>query len=129
MTVDAVVVTSERDLLGQIIKLSALLGWEAAHFRPALTQRGWRTPVQGSLGKGFPDLILVRSRDRRLILAELKSNAGKLSPDQVRVHEVLEALDGASWSSSSAGAWRDRHEIGIYVWRPRDWDSIVDVLR
>lgn len=113
MTQVASPITSERDLLDQVLELSALLGWEAAHFRPALTNRGWRTPVQGSLGKGFPDLVLVRERDRRLIFAELKSDVGRLAPEQERVLELLRSIPGAT----------------VAIWRPRDWDTIVEVLR
>lgn len=124
------VITSERDLLDQVLELSVLLGWEAAHFRPALTQRGWRTPVQGSLGKGFPDLVLVRARDRRLVLAELKSDTGRLTPEQERVHAVLGDLvvDQVALAASLASPLAVPR-IGVYVWRPRDWSAIVEVLR
>lgn len=105
---------TETDLLADVIELGALLGWHSAHFRPALTSRGWRTPVQGTLGKGFPDLVLVRARDRRLIFAELKSDAGRLSPAQDEVLDVLRALAPLA---------------EVHVWRPRDWDTIVEVLR
>jgi hypothetical protein len=69
-------------------------------------------PVSGPLGEGFPDLILVRERDRRLVLVELKSDTGRLTPAQVRVHACLRA----------AG-------VTVVVWRPRDWDDVVEALR
>lgn len=37
----------------QVIELAHILGWTVAHFRPALTKHGWRTPVQAD-GAGFP---------------------------------------------------------------------------
>lgn len=111
MTTAAPAIT-ETAFLAQVLELAALLGYEGAHFRPALTGRGWRTPVQGSLGKGWPDLVLVRPRDRRVVFAELKSDEGRITPEQERVLGVLE----------TAGAT-------VYVWRPRDSDRITEILR
>lgn len=101
---------SEAQLQDAVVELAQLLGWEVAHFRPARTTDGWRTAVSAD-GKGFPDLTLVRDR---VIFAELKSDIGKLSPDQDR------------WAAciSDAGC---QHE----VWRPEQWRSgeIEFVLR
>ncbi|MCJ7829360.1 MAG: VRR-NUC domain-containing protein [Dehalococcoidia bacterium] len=99
---------TEEDFLKQVIDLAKLTGWRVAHFRPAQTARGWRTPVQGD-GAGFPDLVLVRER---VVYAELKSEKGKVSD--------------AQW------AWKDALQMAgkeIYVWRPSDWDSIVEILK
>lgn len=43
----------ERQWQAQVIELARILGWRVAHFRPALTKHGWRTPVQAD-GAGFP---------------------------------------------------------------------------
>lgn len=102
--------TTEADLQAQVIDLAEKwLHWRVVHFRPARTSQGWRTPVQGSMGKGWPDLILVRRTT--IIAAELKSDKGKLTPEQV---DVLVVLAGAG--------------VETHVWRPRDWDTIVEVL-
>lgn len=101
---------SETEFLGQVLELASMLGWEAAHFRPALTQRGWRTPVQGTLGKGWPDLVLARKRDGRLIFAELKAHGGKLTSEQERVLNVL------------------GQAAEIHVWFPQDFDRVVEAL-
>lgn len=103
---------TEAEFMGQILDLASLLGWESVHFRGAWTGKGYRTPVQGSMGKGWPDLVLVRPRDRRLIFAELKAANGRLSPEQERVLNIL----------GSAG-----HEI--HVWFPVDFDRIAETLR
>lgn len=95
--------------------LATVLGWEHASFRPAQTSHGWRTPVTGELGKGWPDLTLVRARDRRLVFAELKADDGVLSPDQEHVLESLRSLAGGF---GGAGA-----RVDVVVWRPRDLDS------
>ena len=55
--------------------------------------------------KGFPDIVLCRPP--RLILAELKTDSGKTSPEQ---DEWLEALAGCPG-------------VEVFLWRPAAWDS------
>lgn len=101
---------TETELLDATLELAALFGWRSAHFRPARTAHGWRTPVAGD-GKGWPDLILIRER---ILVAELKSARGALSAEQRR------------WLDDLARAGVEAH-----VWRPADWTSgtIEAVLR
>lgn len=99
---------SEAALLSHVLELAHMLGWKCAHFRAALTKHGWRTPVQGD-GKGWPDLVLVRDR---VVVAELKSDTGRLTPEQQ--------------------TWLDRFTaagIEAFVWRPDDLQRIAEVLR
>lgn len=93
---------TEDQLLRNILQLAGYLHVATAHFRPARTERGWRTPVQGD-GKGFPDLVLVRNR---VLYREVKSTTGRLEPAQIRWRDVLLAA-GQDWA----------------VWRPEDWTS------
>jgi VRR-NUC domain len=81
-----------------------------AHFRPARTEKGWRTAGAYD-AQGWPDLVLVRDR---VIFAEVKVQRGRLQPDQV---VWLDALREA--------------EQEVYVWRTSDWLSgaVEDVLR
>ncbi|HEY8868928.1 MAG TPA: VRR-NUC domain-containing protein [Candidatus Dormibacteraeota bacterium] len=102
---------SERDFMGQVMELAALLGWRRAHFRPARTAHGWVTPVSGD-GAGFPDLLLVRSRDGRAIAAELKAGTAKPTPAQ------------EAWLGDLAACG-----LEVHVWRPTDWDAVVEALR
>jgi Protein of unknown function (DUF5131)/VRR-NUC domain len=110
---------TEAEFTAQVIALARRLGWRVAHFRAARTDRGWRTPVQGD-GAGFPDLVLARpaghltevglelrpTPSRQIIFAELKTDTGRVSPEQ------------QAWLDASGGV----------VWRPRDWNLIVDAL-
>ena len=93
---------TEADLQSAVMDAARILGWRRAHFRPAQTSKGWRTPVSGD-GKGFPDLVLVRER---VLFVELKGHGGRVSPEQ---HAWLEALD-------RAGA-------ECYLWTPSSWTS------
>ena len=61
---------------------------------------------------GFPDLVLLRVRDSKLIFAELKTDRGKLSEKQ----EV--------WIN----ALNEAHQL-VFVWKPSDWEHIARVLR
>jgi hypothetical protein len=97
----------EKDWQQTVIEAAQTLGFKVAHFRPAKTTKGWRTPVQAD-GAGFPDIVMVRGE--RIIFAELKSDTGKISADQ---EAWLEALGQA---------------VEAYVWRPRDWDAVVAAL-
>jgi len=117
----------EYALQSQIAELAHLLGWETIAFRPALTKRGYRTPGTGSMARGWPDMTLVRARDRRLIFAELKSDVGRLSDDQKRVLDVLRALEGEYLRDVPGGF--DALQIEVHVWKPKDFDRIQETLR
>jgi hypothetical protein len=99
----------ERDWQKYVIDLARTLGWRVAHFRPAQTQTGrWVTPVAAD-GAGFPDLVLVRDR---VVFAELKTNTGKVAPQQVLWRDAIIAAGGEH-----------------HVWRPRDADAVQHVLK
>lgn len=100
---------SEREWQDQVIDLMHVFGWRVAHFRPAKTERGWRTPVQAD-GQGFPDLIAARGN--RLLAVELKAEKGKLSPQQ------------AVWVESFA-----QTPAEVYVWRPSEFETVHRILR
>jgi hypothetical protein len=59
---------------------------------------------------GFPDLVLCRPP--LVLFAELKSERGKLRPEQ---REWLEALRGCE-------------SVGARLWRPSDWPEIEETL-
>lgn len=100
----------EEDFFRQILDLAHIFGWRVAHFRPARTKYGWRTAVAGD-GAGFPDVVMVR--DGRCIIAELKSEKGKLTKAQ------------AQW------LWELRKCpcLEVYTWRPRHLERIVEKLQ
>lgn len=86
---------------------------------------------------GWPDLVLIRRRDRRLIFAELKMDrtASKLTPRQERVLGLLCGTFGVDWlDPDRRETWLypaqrdDAVRIGVYVWRPSDLAEIERVL-
>jgi hypothetical protein len=92
-----------------VIEVARLGGWKVAHFRPARTKYGWKTPVAAD-GAGWPDLACVRGD--RAVFAELKSETGKLSDAQADWLDRLRLLPCAE----------------VFVWRPSDWDEVVATL-
>ncbi len=84
----------------QVLRAAAALRWRAYH--------SWSSI---HCVAGFPDLVLVRPPD--VIFAELKTNAGTVTAAQEAWIDSLSRCPGVS----------------AVVWRPRDWDQIVAVLR
>lgn len=97
---------TEGEFQETVIGLAKIHGWRVSHFRPAWTEQGWRTPLSGHTG--FPDLALARSS--RVILAELKTQRGKVTQDQQ--------------------AWADAIGPEMYrLWRPSDLEQIKEELK
>jgi hypothetical protein len=96
-------VVREADFLRAVTDLATLAHWLVYH-----TYDSRRSQA------GFPDLVLVRGE--KLIFAELKTNRGRVRPSQ---WEWLNALTDIAQGQS---------RVSIYLWRPRDWDSIVGIL-
>jgi hypothetical protein len=99
---------TEAGFMRAVIDAAHVFSWAVAHFRPALTRHGWRTPVQAD-GAGWPDLVLVRER---VVFAELKAHRGRLSVAQKEWVGRLRTAGGE-----------------VYVWDPSQWDDVLDVLR
>jgi hypothetical protein len=91
---------SEKHFLGRVTRLAELYGWVVHH---TLDSTGTRA--------GEPDLRMIRPP--RYLLAELKSQHGRLRPEQVAMLAMLERCPG----------------VESFVWRPSDWQQIVEVLR
>ncbi len=108
------VTISEKDLQDAIVDAARLYGYVAFHSRPAITGKGWRTPVQYD-GKGFPDLVLVGRE--RVIFAEIKSDRGKPTVEQEQWLAGLERVAAVSPT------------VRVHVWSPADWpDRILEEL-
>jgi hypothetical protein len=121
---------TETQFQRQVTEMAQLLGWHWVHVShsPQVKNgvvRKYTTPTHGTLGKGWPDLMLIRERDKRLIFAELKSEVGAIRPDQRRVLDVLSSLVTEVVDPIGPGGAR----VEVYVWRPSDIDEIERLLR
>ena len=110
--------------------LAPMLGWEHVHFRPGLRANGqWRTSTSGSLAY-WPDLVLVRVRDRRIVFAELKRELEHPRPEQAR---VLDVLRGVTFDGTSIDPLANRIRVGtrveVFVWRPSDLRDPIESSR
>ena len=86
---------SETQLQDQIIELSKRMGWMSYH-----------TNDSRRSAPGFPDLVLLHPKQRRILWRELKSETGTPTPEQ------------KAWISSLLLVGED-----VDIWRPRDWAS------
>lgn len=91
---------SEKSFEVQVKDLAKLFNWKYYH-----TWRSFHSPA------GFPDCVMVRPP--RVVFAELKSEIGKVSPPQQEWLDILAECPG----------------VEIYLWRPSDWERIVEVLK
>ena len=90
---------TERQFQDAVIELAKLRGWRVYH-----------VPDSRRCEAGWPDLTLWRPP--RFVLAELKTDKGRLSPIQ---EQTLAEL-------------RDC-ELEVYLWRPNIWTLIEKVLQ
>lgn len=107
---------TEAEFMSWVIDCAHVHGWLVAHFRPAKTERGWRTAVSAD-GAGFPDLVMVKQGEpgtlNSILFVELKSDKGKLSKEQEKWKSLLEYVYGGTY----------------FTWRPSDREKIEEILR
>jgi len=96
---------SEADFVKRIIDTAHLLHWKCTHFLPAHTGKGWRTALQGD--PGFVDIVLAKGGC--VLHVEVKTDTGRVRPDQIE------------WAKEIGPSYR--------LWRPRDWDVILEELK
>lgn len=100
---------TEAEWQASVVDLARILGWRHMHARRSIGKGSrWTTATNVT---GWPDLVLWSERQQRVIFAELKTDTGKLTTEQV---EVLRSL-------RTAGA-------ECHVWRPAQLKDIRDIL-
>lgn len=100
---------TEAQFQALVVEFAQWNGWRVMHVRKtrkADTPGGWETAVAYD-GVGFPDLVLARHGT--VILAELKSQRGQITPPQ------------RQWGKAIGPQWR--------LWRPLDWPAIQEELK
>jgi hypothetical protein len=96
---------TEKQFMAQVVALARLRGWRVYH-----------TFDSRRSAAGFPDLVLCRGRDRRLIFAELKLDGTEPTPAQ------------AAWLGELARLVEAWPGLLVACWRPRDWAEIEEEL-
>ena len=102
--------TTEAEFQEVVMGFARLHDWRVFHVNDSRRQVGGH--LVGDIdAKGFPDLLMLRGE--RIVVAELKSTTGRLTPEQED--------------------WLGRFSLTAaetYVWSPAsDWSKIEDVLR
>ena len=91
---------TEKEFLAQVVELAEVLGFRSYH-----------TFDSRRSAAGFPDLVLVRPP--RVIFAELKRQNGRVTiPQHLWFHDLDECPG-----------------VEVYIWKPSDWNEIVEVMR
>ena len=100
---------SEKLFQETVMKWAKQHDWKVFHASPSQPRPG----VWKSDGKGFPDLVLTSMRvpSQGCLFVELKTNIGKLSPEQV-----------------AYGVYLLRAGMEYHVWRPADLDAVRERL-
>lgn len=105
---------TEEQLQAAIIDAARALGWLVYHTRDSRRSAA-----------GFPDLVLVdrgRASAPRLIFAELKSETGKLSDDQLAWGSALASVAAIAVGLGPSDVRPELPAlVSYYVWRPADW--------
>lgn len=92
---------SEKALQAQVIAYAQMHRWLVYHTHDSRRSQA-----------GFPDLVMVRGT--RLIFAELKTEKGRLTPEQTAWIMAFVCLDN--------------QRVESYVWRPSDREEIWRIL-
>jgi hypothetical protein len=112
MTAAFKIAETESQFQSRIMEYATLRGWSWMHINKAQNAAGyWRTPVVGLLGRGFHDLFLVRGD--RIVSAECKSEKGYMTTQQRMVADLLQ----------------NTGKVEVYVWRPEDWEKVMEILK
>jgi hypothetical protein len=114
---------SEAQFQQQVEQLAKAYGWKVFH---APDNRPGRNGKVQRVTAGFPDLVLVRGTE--LVFAELKTDKGRVRPEQA---EWISALQAVSTALAGVFAFLEE-DIGVappaavdaYVWRPADFDEL-----
>lgn len=93
---------TEAQLSGLITDLARLGGWTLRY----------HTHTSKRSAFGYPDWTLACPERRALLFCELKSEAGRVRPEQ------------AAWLN----ALREVETVRAELWRPSDWPAIVETL-
>jgi len=102
---------NEAQWQGLVFDFMRVYGWRVAHFGALTVTRDGAprtiTPVHAD-GAGFPDLVAVHDRHEAIVFAELKSESGRVKPNQ------------RAWSDALLAASIESRNVFVFVLRPRD---------
>lgn len=95
---------SGKQLQDAIVDEARTLGYRVAHFTPAQVRPGVFVTKYAYDGKGFPDLVLVSGRRRRVLFLEIKGRGDRIRDEAQQV-----------WLDELAAAGAE-----VYLVKPKD---------
>ena len=132
----------ESDFASWFEDLLDTYGYRWMHPRPGRVKRGGRDVYETDYTghKGFPDYVICHEQKRRLLFVELKSEKGKMSPDQQLWFDTLkecvkmitlEPVPAVGNKPVRYDKWLGQviPSFEVYVWRPSDRGDIEEVLK
>lgn len=123
----------------KVVNYALYNGWRCYHppdNRPIKATSG-RVYVQ-SVAAGYPDLTLAHAEQQRLVFAELKTEKGRPTAEQMEwatdLAEIATAINGYTAAGSDALAGLSGQplkvpSVEVYLWRPSHWETIETTLR
>lgn len=129
----------------QVVDLAVIRGWHLRTRDTSIDLPGimFHPTIAYRSEPGWPDLTLVRRRDRRILFAELKTDkkTSVVKPRQEQVLAVLADLVTTELDALLRGPFatreaeqlaaqvrRLRTRVDVVVWRPSQWAEIERVL-
>lgn len=125
-----------------VVELAETFGWRCFYVRSSTreitrkrTGEVKRVRNINDRGQGYPDVTMVRRRDRRLLFVECKRDLGPQGGTGGQHGRALKP-EQEEWRADLLAAARkndicaDPAHAGfeVYVWRPADYDDVVRIL-
>ena len=112
-------------MLNRTIEKARRFGWQVWHVPAPMRSTREGKWVGAREGAGLPDLVMIHVDKRRMILAEIKGDGGKLSDKQVEflsaARTIAEEIDDYLLGNESI--------VAVYAWFPKDEPIIEQILR
>lgn len=106
---------TEKEFQRAVLQRARDLGWKTAHFgntvRIVRRRDGSTATIPDRDAAGFPDLVLVRTKDKRLVFAELKARTGRMTDAQYEWLNELKAVGAEIY------LWREHHDWPLNIER------------
>lgn len=116
-----------------IAEYAMVHGWRVAHFPTSRTPSGGYATAVRYNGVGFPDLVLAHPTHRVVAFVEVKTDTGRLTPDQEVWATVIEDIEQAGRIDISTMADAEPRylypsAVRYFVWQPRMRDRVFAYL-
>lgn len=103
--------SSEAAFQQQVLQLAGFYGWLSYHTHDSRRSQ-----------PGFPDLVLVRGPE--LLFVELKTDKGRVRPEQQVWLQALTVIQSAVCRIRLDSGGGELPAVEAHLWRPKDFDEL-----